>query len=107
MTRLERSVQVVNRKGLHARASAKLAGLAGGLPARITLSFEGETADARSIMDLLCLGAGIGATVSVQAEGEQAETALQAVEELFATGFGELGEDKARSDTEPPPSTAD
>ena len=90
-----RSIEIVNRKGLHARASAKLAELALKLPAIVTVSYEGESADARSIMDLLCLGAGIGTSVELSADGEGASNALDAVEALFKDGFGELAEDAA------------
>lgn len=95
MSEHTRQVEIVNRKGLHARASAKLAELALALPATVTVSFEGESADARSIMDLLCLGAGLGSLVSLSAEGEGAQPALDAVEALFQDGFGELAEDAA------------
>jgi len=90
-----REIEVVNRKGLHARASAKLAELALGLPTIVKVEFEGESADARSIMDLLCLAAGIGSRVTLSAEGQGAEAALNAVEALFKEGFGELEEDAA------------
>ncbi|MHA7857414.1 MAG: HPr family phosphocarrier protein [Henriciella sp.] len=95
MSEQSRHIQIVNRKGLHARASAKLAELALTLPTKVTVSFEGESADARSIMDLLCLGAGIGNTVELTAEGDDAVFALDSVENLFADGFGELAEDAA------------
>lgn len=95
MSQLTRQIEIVNRKGLHARASAKLAELALKLPATVTLSFEGESADARSIMDLLCLGAGIGNSVEVTADGKDAKRALDAVQALFEDGFGELDEDAA------------
>lgn len=95
MSQSTRQIEIINRKGLHARASAKLAELALRLKATVTLSFEGETADARSIMDLLCLGAGIGNAVHVSAVGKDADKALDAVEALFRDGFGELAEDAA------------
>lgn len=95
MTIEKRHIQIVNRKGLHARASAKLAQLALNLPTPVTVSFEGESADARSIMDLLCLGAGIGNEVELSAQGDAATVALDAVAQLFADGFGELEEDAA------------
>ncbi|MEO0448809.1 MAG: HPr family phosphocarrier protein [Pseudomonadota bacterium] len=95
MSALIRQIEIVNRKGLHARASAKLAELALELPTTVTVSFEGESADARSIMDLLCLGAGIGSIVSLSAEGDDAERALDAIAALFMDGFGELEEDAA------------
>ena len=92
MTRT-RQVEVINRKGLHARASAKLAKLAAHLPTPVQVAFEGETADARSIMDLLCLGAGLGATVTLTADGEAADDELAQIADLFDDGFGELSED--------------
>lgn len=90
-----KSVHIVNRKGLHARASAKLAKLALELPEIVTISFEGESADSRSIMDLLCLGAGLGSEVTVSASGDAAEAAVETVAALFEDGFGELAEDEA------------
>lgn len=95
MTIQTRQITIINRKGLHARASAKLAKLALELPAIVTVSFEGESADARSIMDLLCLAAGIGSRVDLSADGDGAGPALDAVEGIFADGFGELAEDAA------------
>ncbi|GAB5458654.1 MAG: HPr family phosphocarrier protein [Henriciella sp.] len=95
MSKIEiRQVAIINRRGLHARASAKLAELALTLPIPVTLSFEGEEADARSIMDLLCLGAGLGSTVTLSATGPQATSVLDAVSQLIEQGFGELAEDK-------------
>ncbi|MDJ0921520.1 MAG: HPr family phosphocarrier protein [Henriciella sp.] len=88
-------VEIVNRKGLHARASAKLANLALTLPATITLSHEDETANARSIMDLLCLGASKGDTIRLRVEGPEEKAALEAILELIEDGFGELAEDAA------------
>ncbi|MEM8617615.1 MAG: HPr family phosphocarrier protein, partial [Pseudomonadota bacterium] len=55
-----RHVTIVNSKGLHARASARLARLAANLETPVQIELEGATADARSIMDLLCLGAAQG-----------------------------------------------
>lgn len=90
---ITRRVDIVNRKGLHARASAKLAKLAADLPAKVMIEHESETADARSIMDLLCLGAAMGATLTLSAKGDGAERALDQVETLVKDGFGELNED--------------
>ena len=89
-----RDVEIVNRKGLHARASAKLAELATSLPIKVIVSHDGESADARSIMDLLCLGAAIGSVITLQAEGDEAETALDMIEALITDGFGELSEEQ-------------
>ena len=87
-----RRAAIINRKGLHARASAKLAKLALTLPVKVTIEANGETADACSIMDLLCLGAGLGETVTLSATGPDAPTALTTLTALFADGFGELDE---------------
>ena len=95
MSKLEtRHVEIVNRKGLHARASARLAELARTLPTRVMILFDGEHADARSIMDLLCLGAGIGSQVELIANGNDANAALDAITALINDGFGEMSEDK-------------
>jgi phosphocarrier protein len=82
-------VEIINRKGLHARASAKLTRLAQEFRARVMVSRDSETADARSIMDLLMLGAGPGSRVLVEAEGEDAEAAVTAVVSLIRSRFGE------------------
>ena len=96
MTQIERrSTLIVNEKGLHARASAKLARLALTLPVPVIIAHDGETADARSIMDLLCLGAAHGRQVELSAEGDGAAQSVEAVSRLFAEGFGELEEDAA------------
>lgn len=85
----ERRATIVNRKGLHARASAKLAKLAATFDAQVFVSHEGETADARSIMDLLMLVAHTGCVVEIKARGAQAEEAVSAVAGLIDEGFGE------------------
>lgn len=92
---LSRNVTISNRKGLHARASAKLARLAATLPTKVTITHDGETADACSIMDLLCLGAALGKTITISASGPDASTTLDDVETLINDGFGELSEDGA------------
>ena len=83
---------IVNRKGLHARASARLSRLAGEFQSRIIVSHEGETADARSIMDLMMLVAHKGCEVDINAEGPDAAEAVTALASLIADGFGEQGE---------------
>ena len=94
-----RRVEIVNQKGLHARASARLARLATTLPCVVTVSRDGETADARSIMDLLCLAAHQGSTVDLGAIGPEAEACLDAVTALINEGFGELKDDEAAQST--------
>lgn len=84
-----RRATIVNRKGLHARASAKVARLAGEYDAQVFVSHESETADARSIMDLLMLVAHTGCTVEIKGRGAQADAAVEAIAALIEDGFGE------------------
>lgn len=86
MTRL---VRIVNTKGLHARASAKLVAEAEKWSADMTVAYGNETVPACSIMGLMMLGAGIGAEITLSATGTQAEEALAALATLIADGFGE------------------
>lgn len=87
-----RRATIVNRKGLHARASAKVARLAAEYDAQVFVSHESETADARSIMDLLMLVAHTGCVVEIKGRGAQADAAVNAIAALIEGGFGE--EDK-------------
>ncbi|MAN45776.1 MAG: HPr family phosphocarrier protein [Alphaproteobacteria bacterium] len=91
-TTASQRAMIVNRKGLHARASAKLSRLAGEFNSRIIVTHEGETADARSIMDLMMLVAHMGCEVDIRAEGPDAAEAVTAVASLIADGFGEQGD---------------
>jgi len=92
-TEIEQTVRIVNRKGLHARASAKLAKLAVTLPAQVFIIREGEIANAHSIMDLLMLAAHQGSEVTVKARGKDAGPSVEAVVELIGDGFGERDEE--------------
>ena len=82
-------VTIANRKGLHARASAKVAKLAAEYDARVIVRHEGEQADARSIMDLLMLVAHAGCEIELSGSGPQAAEAVEAIAALVADGFGE------------------
>lgn len=82
-------VTIVNRKGLHARASAKVAKLAAEYDAKVIVRHEGEMADARSIMDLLMLVAHMGCEIELTGSGPQANEAVEAITALVADGFGE------------------
>lgn len=86
---LTRDLEIINRKGLHARATAKLVQLVEGYDAVVTVTRNGETVGGTSIMGILTLGAGIGCTISIAAQGPQAEQALDAIEALVARRFGE------------------
>jgi phosphocarrier protein len=84
-----RSAELVNQRGLHARASAAFAREAVKYDARITVRHDGMSASAASIMDLLMLGARFGQVIEIDAEGRQAREALDAVCELIARKFNE------------------
>lgn len=87
---LKRTLPIVNVRGLHARASRKLAELALSYDAtRIVVRREDEEADARSLMDLMMLGAGLGSEIEVEAYGPDAAAALDAIEALLAAKFHE------------------
>ena len=86
---LARELPIVNRKGLHARATAKLVQCVEGFDAIVTVTRNGETVGGTSIMGILTLGAGIGCSILVTAEGPQAAEALDAIETLVAGRFGE------------------
>ena len=87
---ITRTLTIVNKKGLHARASRKFVELALGYDnTRISVRKESDEADARSLMDLMMLGAGIGDEVEIEARGPQAEEAMAAVEALIAAKFHE------------------
>jgi phosphocarrier protein len=87
--KITRTVEIVNERGLHARASAKFVKLAGDYDAEVTVSREGQTVDARSIMGLMMLAAGIGSTIEIAAEGAEAKAAVNALAELVANRFDE------------------
>ena len=87
---VSRTLKIVNMRGLHARASRKLAELALSYDnTRILVRHDGEEADARSLMDLMMLGVGIGQEIEVEARGPESATALDAVESLINAKFHE------------------
>ena len=81
--------EIVNKLGLHARASAKLTQTASSFPAEVWLSRNGRRVNAKSIMGVMMLAAGKGSTITVETDGEQADAALAALLELIAARFGE------------------
>jgi phosphocarrier protein HPr len=87
--RAERTVEIVNERGLHARASAKFVKLASEFEAEIKVSRDGQAVDARSIMGLMMLAAGPGSTIDIIAEGPDAQAAVGALAELIASRFDE------------------
>ncbi len=84
-----RSAELVNQRGLHARASAAFAREASKFDAKLTVRYDGMTASAASIMDLLMLGARVGQTIEIDAEGREAREALDAVCDLIGRRFDE------------------
>ncbi|GGH06016.1 phosphocarrier protein HPr [Alsobacter metallidurans] len=86
---LVRELRIVNRKGLHARATAKFVQCAERFDSAIQVTRCGETVGGTSIMGILTLGAGIGSTITVTAVGADADQALQALDDLVANRFGE------------------
>lgn len=84
-----RQIEIINRKGLHARATAKLVHCVEQFDAAVTVSRCGETVGGQSIMGILTLGAGIGSTITVAATGKQAQEAIDAIATLIANRFGE------------------
>jgi phosphocarrier protein len=84
-----REIEITNKLGLHARASAKLTQLAGSFPCEIWMERNGRRINAKSIMGVMMLAAGKGSTVIVDTEGERAEEAMTALLALIANKFGE------------------
>ena len=81
--------EIVNKLGLHARASAKLTQLAGSFPCEVWMERGSRRINAKSIMGVMMLAAGKGATVVIDTEGERADEAMQAMLALIANKFGE------------------
>jgi phosphocarrier protein HPr len=86
---LVRDLTIVNKRGLHARASARFVQLAESFDATITVSKDQTVVAGTSIMDLMMLAAGPGSVIRVTAEGKDAAAALAALEALLAERFGE------------------
>jgi phosphocarrier protein HPr len=86
---LQLEVEIINKLGLHARASAKLTQTAGRFRSDIWLSRNGRRVNAKSIMGVMMLAAAKGSTVVVETEGPDEDEALRALENLVASRFGE------------------
>ncbi|AVA19727.1 HPr family phosphocarrier protein [Rhizobium sp. LEGMi198b] len=89
MTELSRELLIINKRGLHARASAKFVQTVEAYDATITVSRDGTTVGGNSIMGLMMLAASPGCSVLVTASGTQAAEALDALDRLVADKFGE------------------
>ena len=81
--------EIVNKLGLHARASAKLCQLAGSYPCKVWMERGSRRINAKSIMGVMMLAAGKGSSVIVDTEGERADEALQTILDMIANKFGE------------------
>ncbi len=88
-TLLERDLPVVNRLGLHARASARLVQAMAPFASRVTLISRGREVNAKSLMGVMMLAVGKGGSVQARIEGADAEAAMTALADLFARGFDE------------------
>jgi phosphocarrier protein len=86
---IKKSVTISNKLGLHARASAKLTKLAGSFPCEVWLSRGDRRINAKSIMGVMMLAAGIGSTVELETNGQQEEDAMNAIVQLMDDKFGE------------------
>ncbi|MBT2326418.1 HPr family phosphocarrier protein [Variovorax paradoxus] len=86
---IKTSVTISNKLGLHARASAKLTKIAGGFPCEVWLSRDDRRVNAKSIMGVMMLAAGIGVTVEIETNGEREQEALDAIVALMNDKFGE------------------
>ena len=86
---LSRELPITNKRGLHARASAKFVQTVEKFSADITVTRNGETVGGTSIMGLMMLAAGIGTSIVVTAKGPEAEAAMEAISALVLDKFGE------------------
>ena len=85
----DRLIKIINKKGLHARASAKFVKCVEAFDAEIRVSKDGHVVGGTSIMGLMMLAAAPGSSIYVTASGPEAEAALAAIEELIQQRFGE------------------
>ena len=83
------TAEIVNKLGLHARASAKLTQVASGFASEIWLSRSGRRVNAKSIMGVMMLAAGQGTSVVIEADGADADAAVAALVQLIRDKFGE------------------
>ncbi|MCB1425362.1 MAG: HPr family phosphocarrier protein [Zhengella sp.] len=86
---ITRTLDIVNKRGLHARASARFVEMANGFNARVSVEKDGLDVDGTSILDLMMLAASPGCRITVTTSGPQAEEAMDALAALVADRFGE------------------
>jgi phosphocarrier protein len=86
---IKKNTTISNKLGLHARASAKLTKMAGSYPCDVWMSRGDRRVNAKSIMGVMMLAAGIGTEVALETDGEQEQQAMDALLALIADKFGE------------------
>jgi phosphocarrier protein HPr len=86
---IKTSISISNKLGLHARASAKLTKLAGSFPCEVWIAKGGRRMNAKSIMGVMMLAAGMGSTIDIDTEGEREQEAMDALLALINDKFGE------------------
>ena len=86
---LEQQLEIINRLGLHARAASKLVSTAASFGSRITISFAGQDADAKSIMQVMMLAAAKGSMITIKCEGKDEADAMHALSSLIENYFDE------------------
>ena len=86
---IKRTIKVTNKLGLHARASAKLTQTAGQFKSQVWITRNGRRVNAKSIMGVMMLAAGLGSTVEIETDGADEAEAIDTVEKLFANKFDE------------------
>ena len=89
MNSISKTIEITNKRGLHARASAKFVNAAAGLSARIEVEKDGNRVTGTSIMGLMMLGAAMGDKITISAIGDGAEDAVSKLAELVEAKFGE------------------
>ena len=91
MTEVMRELEIVNKLGLHARAAATLVRVTSQFSCDIKVSKGTLTVDAKSILGMMTLAAGMGSMITISCKGDDAETAADAITACVANGFGENG----------------
>lgn len=92
LPRSERTVEIVNRAGMHARPAAELVKLAGSFRSDVRVEKDGMEVNGKSIMGVLMLAAERGSLLRISATGDDAEAAVEALSGLVGRGFGEMSE---------------
>jgi len=86
---IEQQIEIINKLGLHARASAKLVSTAGQYISSVEVEFSGQKGDAKSIMSMMMLAASKGSIITIRVDGEDEQEAMQAVTGLINNYFDE------------------